>query len=648
MAKDHKVLKELSLERQTCTYKLKEGMSTLIHKRLVSDLKNFPFSINLDECTSTNKERVLSVLVSYFSEALGECVVMHYYSLSMTTVNAETVYKAVMNAFDEDDIPLTNLISTLSDSANYMRGKISGFETRLRETAPHLLDIDGDVCHHVHNSVKKFCNHFEGYIEKFSDDLYTDFQYSADLRDYIEEMCALLGRKATIPTQRIAHRWLSSYDVALRNRGMLIPLTIFYFAWLDKSAQTLYQSLYFDILKTMSKPARKRVIEISGILSKKNLTDLGLKRKKRIAEKLFDTRKTTILYMGLYCSILPMFKSFVLMFEQKEPMVHRLHDELTELFRLFLACFIKHEAIKDLNAKKLAGLDVEDSTKHLPTYQVYVGQEAEIQLHDMDKEEKTTFFTKVKEAYVDAGKYMQRTFPLGNTILHCMSALDPKAQGHSVTHSALKRLLRHFPTILEEEEEEEYLKEIGRIQVDPLLPGVEQFLRLDHWWAHTIPEYPVLGKVVKAALSIFTGPRIEQSFSAMNDIINPKTNRLKISTFAAIQDVKYHLKTQQKTSIELYTREDIHRSPVDKSMMFHLQTAYGRHTRKERARNEAKAAKEKSIGVAKNTEKVSRSKIPKPSHHSLAQIAMKRILAKNINYRSKRKTVRNPRKKLKV
>ena len=94
-------------------------------------MKTSPFSINIGECTAKNGERVLSVLVSYYSDSLQQCTVHHYASVSMTTVNAETVYKAVKEMFAIDDIPLTNIISCLSDSANYMRGKKSGFETRL-------------------------------------------------------------------------------------------------------------------------------------------------------------------------------------------------------------------------------------------------------------------------------------------------------------------------------------------------------------------------------------------------------------------------------------------------------------------------------------------------------------------------------------
>ena len=79
------------MERPTLTYKLKYGLNNSIHKKLLNDLRSSYISINLDECTSSNKERVLSVLVSYFSEEDKECVVHQFASISMTVVNVETV-----------------------------------------------------------------------------------------------------------------------------------------------------------------------------------------------------------------------------------------------------------------------------------------------------------------------------------------------------------------------------------------------------------------------------------------------------------------------------------------------------------------------------------------------------------------------------
>ncbi|KAL5012596.1 hypothetical protein ScPMuIL_011147 [Solemya velum] len=105
------------------------------------------------------------------------------------------------------------------------------------------------------------------------------------------------------------------------------------------------------------------------------------------------------------------------------------------------------------------------------------------------------------------------------------------------------------------------------------------FTRLDHWWAEIFKSKAYLSKVVKASLSIFTGPRIEQSFNILNNVIDDKSNRMKIYTYATIQNVKFNLKAQKSSSLELCHREDVYKSPVDKPVVYHVQTTYGRMKR---------------------------------------------------------------------
>ena len=56
----------------------------------------------------------------------------------------------IKQVFKEDQIPFPNSIFNFCDSKNYMRGKIPGFETQLRDYMPHLLDINGETCYHMH------------------------------------------------------------------------------------------------------------------------------------------------------------------------------------------------------------------------------------------------------------------------------------------------------------------------------------------------------------------------------------------------------------------------------------------------------------------------------------------------------------------
>ena len=96
-----------------------------------------------------------------------------------------------------------------------MRGHKSGVEAKLREMAPHLLDIDGDTCYHTHNAAKKFCAPFDNYLEKLFIDLFTDVAWSQNIRDDIEQICFLIGLKYSRPQRYVSTRWLSCFDVAV-------------------------------------------------------------------------------------------------------------------------------------------------------------------------------------------------------------------------------------------------------------------------------------------------------------------------------------------------------------------------------------------------------------------------------------------------
>lgn len=64
----------------------------------------------------------------------------------------------------------------------------NGVEARVREQCPTLLDIDGDVCHHLHNASKRFTAAFDGHLEQFFTDLYNEMRFHSYLPRYLEEV----------------------------------------------------------------------------------------------------------------------------------------------------------------------------------------------------------------------------------------------------------------------------------------------------------------------------------------------------------------------------------------------------------------------------------------------------------------------------
>ena len=195
---------------------------------------------------SNANEKVFSMIVFYFSESLQRLVVHHYNSKSFTVVNAANLFDHVKATLIKDKIPFSNLVSNLSDSTNYMRGKVRGFETLLRKEVPHLLNIHGDICHQAHNAVKKFPFPFGKYIEQFFSDIRADTQWSPDLRQYLTKICEILNIPYQTPADRVEHRWLSTYDAAVIDAPLFPVLTIVYYAWTPAN----YREIYKDIIDT--------------------------------------------------------------------------------------------------------------------------------------------------------------------------------------------------------------------------------------------------------------------------------------------------------------------------------------------------------------------------------------------------------------
>ena len=101
-----------------------------------------------------------------------------------------TLYHEVMGVFHKRVIPVKNLLAVLIGSCTVMRDSKTGLDKRLCDgLVPHLLGSDRDLCHHFHNTVKKFHNNFDNYLEKLFPDFYINFDLSADICKRLELLC---------------------------------------------------------------------------------------------------------------------------------------------------------------------------------------------------------------------------------------------------------------------------------------------------------------------------------------------------------------------------------------------------------------------------------------------------------------------------
>ena len=586
MMRDPLTIKKLKLSRTVASYKLTDGLSKGLEEELIEKLKKCFFSLNLDEATSLTHHKVLTLLVSYFSDVKKEIVVEHLTSLNLPTVNSLKVYDAVETFFRTNKLPWPHLLSTLMDSCGVMRGVKNGFETKLRDqVAPNLLDIDGDACHHIHNAAKKFTKVFDKYLETLYRDIYNDFKWSEDLRVVLEDLCQHLGITYRQPEMYAATRWLNIYEITISHIYRFDALVVLYFSFLSDGDKILYKSRLDTIYsrRKATEESKKAIKKHQSFLKnkKKNLTKDGKARKGRICGKLFHTKTKTKLQMSLYSTALMAMKKFVKVFQQEEPAVYRIHTEQLNVFMEFLIDFVKPEVIaqnKDVN--KLKKVDFHDKKNQLPKTMISVGTIANKLLKKVNKDHPTVqeFLRNALKAYAVCAKYMAEKLPLENEFLKNIAAIDPVAitSRKSIVLQSLLKLPCLMKNVLVDEEVEMYDNDCRRVFVDFDLPDVlreNKPVRADSWWWKLNEKYPALSKLSLAALTVFHGPRVESSFSVMGEVMDKKSGRMNVSTYSAIQTVKYSLAakaskvSKKQKCVQIFHREDKLKSPVLKNVV---------------------------------------------------------------------------------
>ena len=77
----------------------------------------------------------------------------------------------------------------------------------------------------------------------------------------------------------------------------------------------------------------------------------------------------------------------------------------------------------------------------------------------------------------------------------------------------MKQLSNYFATVFTSLIKDEFDREVDKYHLCSSFPFFIS-KRLDEWWSEVLPslDFPHLSMLIKSAMSIFTGPMIEQSF----------------------------------------------------------------------------------------------------------------------------------------
>ncbi|KAF3858932.1 hypothetical protein F7725_012133 [Dissostichus mawsoni] len=406
----------------------------------------------------------------------------------------------------------------------------------------------------------------------------------------------------------VPHRWLSAYDASMATYAMMPAYRVLYYGFLSTADKELYREplelMYTKYHVNQAGRARIKVVqeelnrkvtnEEEYVLCFTGMTPQGRERKKR--------ETTTVLRLSIYMGLLAILKEYVMVFQGSQTLVHKLHDRQLELFLAFMACFVKAEHITQLSPRALREMVLEDHML-LPSKEVYVGQEADtFRSQNPNHALLVPFLADVRKAYITTAVYLQKKLPLASPTLTALSALDPLLRGHSQATIQLKRYFGIFAewyAAAPLASRPGHPGELVRFNVDLTIPSFKEGESIVEWWGHVFDKpdkCPSLSAMVKCCLSIFHGPRVESSFSLMNEVIDQRSGNMNVPTFNAIQTVKYTLQSRGKTAVQLFRREDVKFGEVDRTLCKNINSAAATYKRQQKMNQKEKQQQQSKYG----------------------------------------------------
>lgn len=241
VAEDGTALAQLSVSRQHASYLLTHGISPEFKKRLSEKLRSSMFSLNIDEATDKNMDRIMNILVRFYDEDTGSVKTQHLASRKVNIANAEALIAALNDVLRSYGLDWRQVTSLLLDNCAVMRGKKSGLETLARKENPNLLDISGDTVHMVSNAAKALLSPFRSEVEDFCSDVYYDIEKSPKQKEIFSQFQSLLHIPRKNLMRPISNRFIQMLEVCNRMNELLDAVVLHYYHVIDPNEEHRYR-----------------------------------------------------------------------------------------------------------------------------------------------------------------------------------------------------------------------------------------------------------------------------------------------------------------------------------------------------------------------------------------------------------------------
>uniref|UniRef100_H2ZXB7 HAT C-terminal dimerisation domain-containing protein n=1 Tax=Latimeria chalumnae TaxID=7897 RepID=H2ZXB7_LATCH len=483
--------------RTKSTYVLKNALAPHVRDPLLANLYGL-FSLIVDESTDRGDDKQLAMVVKYYDENQLRVETKFYRLRIVNSAIGENLFKAVKDAFQGDNIKWENVMGLGTDGAENMIGKNNSLISRIKEKQPHLYTLHC-VCHVNHICVSDAHKKLPNYLDNFFVELFWHFHHSEVLKGYQEF------------TDTVIHKILKPCSAR----------------WLQLEACTNRTLDQRDALLAYFRSHRMR------------------KTKKIQKLRAWFEDPLTRLHLMFLSAILPLFTKFNVMFQAKQPNIHRLTQEMNQFLRNFLSRFVKQSVVSSTVRPQDVNYTIIDNQK--PDCDFFIGLltralvDQLINDGSLSREEEKKFYSDVRNFYMARTKNLIKKLPLDDQVLKDAEMLRPSRK--DILQTAM-RLAKRFPNIIQEGQLEQLQEECFSYECDTDLPDDED--NIEKYWGlvgkltdiSSDKKYPILTKLAKAILVLLhSSADVERLFSSQMTLVKTQLrNRLNNDT---LEDILY-------------------------------------------------------------------------------------------------------------
>ena len=483
-------------------------------KQLIYDVNSSknPVTLHYDETTTTQVIKQMDLHFRIWSEEQNEVVRRFYTALMFGHAEGAKVAAAMVDKLEEDKVNLSSLLTLSSDGPNVNKTIFGAVNTSLKGAGnPGMINIGTCNLHVVHNS---FCKALEAYgtpVDDLAVDIHSFFMISSARREdfkfiQLEEEVETHTFLRHVPSQ-----WLILGPVVDRHIEQREPLQKYFTDLANKDPKNAPTSSTF----------------------------------KRSCTRLQN--KQTLVELHFLQSVMPLYHSFLELFQTEAPLVHVLNEELCRLVYMMMGRYVKASVYQNKTGQDLKEVKHGELQNQLSDKEMIIGDSTRQVLGNLDSGKQKRALLDIRKFFNTGVSYLLSNFPFDYELLKDLGCLHPEHRLKPKSSSAIERVARKLPFA---EEDVALITDEWKVyqgeEIDEKLWKIEkddevELRRIDHYWRDILKlktgsgkdKYHRLGKIVKGVLALPHGNAdVERGLS--DNKKNLEKDRVKLSSKSII------------------------------------------------------------------------------------------------------------------